>query len=459
MTAGAAFPDGFLWGVGSSAFQVEGGVDMDDRGPSIWDQLCATPGRIRGGGDARVAADHRRRMRDDVTLMASLDIPAYRFSVAWPRVQPDGHGRISQSGLDFYRDLVEALLAAEIEPLLTLYHWDLPLVLEDRGGWVARDTAARFADYAFAVGEALGELVPRWGTIHDPCSASMLGYAAGVHAPGRVGPGAAVAASHHLLLGHGLAVDALRAAAGPDAEISITLSPCPVVTVGATDADRDAARRVDGVANRLWSDALLRGRYPDDVLGDFEAVSALDHVRDGDLRQIARPLDALGLSYHHRHHVRAARDASAGHPRGRWPGSPDIDLVIPRGDRTDGGSAIEPDGLTEALVRLSSDYDAPPLYVHEAGAAYDDGPGPDGEVDDRRRVTWLEAHVEAAAAAVAEGVDLRGFFVRSLLDGFEWDEGYSQRFGIVHVDDGQERTPKASARWLTAAVRANGLPR
>jgi beta-glucosidase len=456
---GGAFPTGFLWGAGTSAFQIEGGADLDGRGPSIWDTFCATPGRVRGGHDARHAADHRRRMRDDVALMADLGLPAYRFSVAWPRVQPLGHGPISQAGLDFYRELVEHLLAAGIEPVLTLYHWDLPQPLEDAGGWPARDTAARFADYAHVVGEALGGLVRRWGTINEPWCSAMLGYAAGVHAPGRVEPGAAVAAAHHLLLGHGLAVDALRASARSDAEIAVTLNPYPVVVAGSTDADRDAGRRVDGVANRLWYDALLRGRYPDDVLADFEAVSDLSHIQAGDASQIARPIDALGINYYRRHHVRAVAGASAG-LGGQWPGSPDVELVAPAAPVTDGGWAIEPDGLTEALVELTAEHTPPPLYVHEAGAAFDDAPGPGGDVDDTRRIAWLEAHIAAAGAAITAGVDLRGFFVWSLLDNFEWAEGYAHRFGLVHVDFGtQARTPKRSARWFTEVIRANGLER
>jgi beta-glucosidase len=413
---------------------------------------------VRGGDDARVAADHRNRMRDDVVLMASLGIQAYRFSIAWPRVQPAGRGRTSQPGIDFYRSLVEELLSAGIDPVVTLYHWDLPQPLEDAGGWPARDTAARFADYAFEMGAALGEHVRHWGTVNEPWCASMLGYSAGVHAPGRTNPGAAVAAAHHLLLGHGLAVDALRASARPDAEVSITLNPYPVVTAGTTDADRDAARRVDGVANRLWYDPLLTGRYPDDVLDDFSAVSDLSHIRDGDLAQIARPIDALGLNYYRRHHVRASPGASDEPGTAQWPGSPDVLLVQPRGAATDGGWAIEPDGLHEVLVALTSQYDPPPLYVHEAGAAFDDSVGPDGEVDDRRRIAWLQAHLEAASGAIDDGVDLRGFFVWSLLDNFEWAEGYAHRFGIVHVDFAtQERTPKASARWYADVIRANGL--
>ena len=452
------FPDGFLWGAATSAFQIEGGADQDGRRPSVWDTFCATPGRVRGGDDGRIAIDHRNRWRSDVALMADLGLQAYRFSISWPRVQPDGKGRTSADGLGFYLELVEALLARGIEPIVTLYHWDLPQALEDDGGWPNRDTASRFADYAFAVAEALGPDVRRWGTLNEPWCAAMLGYSAGVHAPGRTEPGAAVAAAHHLLLGHGMAVDALRAAL-PQAEVSITLNPYPVVAAGPTDADRDAARRVDGVANRLWYDPLLRGRYPDDVLADFERVSDLAHIRDGDLAVISRPIDALGLNYYRRHHVRARADASVGHPWGQWPGSPDVELVQPSGPATDGGWAIEPEGLTEALVRLHEEYEHPPLYLNEIGAAFDDGVGPDGTVDDRRRIQWLEAHIEAAHDAIAEGVDLRGIMVWSLFDNFEWAEGYAHRFGIVHVDyETLVRTPKASAWWYAGVIRANGLP-
>ena len=459
MTGTVAFPQGFLWGSATSSFQIEGGADLDGRGPSIWDTFCATPGMVRGGDDGRIAIDHRRRMPDDVALMAELGLQAYRFSVAWPRVQPDGRGRISASGLDFYRDLVERLHAVGIEPLVTLYHWDLPQALEDAGGWPARDTAKRFSDYAHVVGEALGATVRHWGTVNEPWCASMLGYSAGVHAPGRVHAGAAVAAAHHLLLGHGLAVDALRASVRADAEISITLNPYPVVTAGRDDADRDAARRVDGIANRLWYDPLLRGRYPDDVLADLEAVSDLAHIQEGDLAVISRPIDALGLNYYRRHHVRARAGTSVGRPRGQWPGSPNVELVDPPGPKTDGGWAVEPEGLTEALVRLWEEYDPPPLYLHEVGAAYDNGPGPDGGVDDRRRIAWLEAHLEAAGDAIAEGVDLRGIMVWSLFDNFEWAEGYAHRFGVVHVDYAtQARTPKASAAWYRRVIQANGLP-
>ena len=459
MTAHPTFPPGFLWGVATSAFQIEGGADLDGRGPSIWDTFCATPGRVADGDDARTAADHRHRMREDVALLASLGVQAYRFSIAWPRVVPEGDGAVSEAGLDFYRALVDELLAMGVEPVATLYHWDLPQPLEDRGGWPKRATAHHLADYAGVVGAALGDRVRHWGTVNEPWCASMLGYAAGIHAPGRHDPAAAVAAAHHLLLGHGLAVDALRATVRSDAEISLTLNPYPVVPASSSERDLDAARRVDGVANRLWYDPVLRGAYPSDVLEDFAAVSDLGHIRDGDLAQIARPLDALGLNYYRRHHVRAVTGASASGPAAQWPGSPDIELSTPPGPITDGGWAIEPDGLGEALVALARDYDPPPLYVHEAGAAFNDVVGPDGQVHDDRRVEWLDAHLRAARRAITAGVDLRGFFVWSLLDNFEWAEGYRHRFGIVHVDFATlVRTPKASADWYRRVVAANTVP-
>jgi beta-glucosidase len=294
-------------------------------------------------------------MAADVELLAALGVDAYRFSISWPRVQPTGRGRVSHRGLDFYRALVDELLAHGIAPVATLYHWDLPQALEEAGGWPSRTTAARLGDYAALVAEALGDRIRRWTTVNEPWCSAMLGYAAGIHAPGRTEPGAAVAAAHHLLLGHGLAVDALRAAV-PDAEVSITLNPYPVVAAGDRDEDRDAARRVDGLANRLWYDAILRGRYPDDVLEDLQAVSDLGHLRGGDLAQIAR-------------------------------------------------------------------------------------------------------HLDAAARAIRDGVDLRGFFVWSFFDNFEWAEGYAHRFGLVHVDfTTLDRTPKRSARWYSEVIARNALP-
>jgi beta-glucosidase len=365
---------------------------------------------------------------------------------------------MSERGLDFYRSLVDRLLAVGVEPVITLYHWDLPQALEDAGGWPSRDTAYRFSEYAAAMGAALGDRVRRWSTICEPWCVSMLGYASGIHAPGRAEAGAAVAAAHHLLLGHGLAVDALRANAGGEAEIAITLNPYPVVVAGEGEADADAARRVDGVANRLWYDAVLLGRYPDDVLADFSTVSDLAHVVDGDLAVISRPIDAIGVNYYRRHHARFAAGASARPPASTWPGSPDVELVDPGVATTASGWAIEPEGLLETLLRLSHDYEPPPIYIHENGAAFDDRPDGAGYVDDQDRLTFLRDHVRVAREALAAGVDLRGFFVWSLLDNFEWAEGYAKRFGIARVDfDTQRRIPKASGEWYSRLARTGAI--
>ena len=448
-----------MWGAATSAYQIEGGVDLDGRGPSIWDTFCAAPGRIRDGSDGSQATDHRRRMPADVALLRSLQLGAYRFSVAWPRVQPAGSGPVSQAGLDFYRSLVDTLLEAGVEPVVTLYHWDLPQALEDQGGWPARDTALRFGEYADVVAGVLGDRVRRWATVNEPWCASMLGYAGGVHAPGRSDASAAVAAAHHLLLGHGLAVDAIRGAARPDAEVAITLNPYPVVAAGDDPADLDAARRVDGVANRLWYEAVLAGRYPEDVLADFSAVSDLGHVREGDLAVISRPIDALGVNYYRRHHVRFAEGASAEPPASLWPGSPHVQVVDPGVATTAMGWAIEPEGLRETLVHAASLPGCPALYVHENGAAFDDDADEHGEVHDAERIAFLRSHLASAHDALAGGVDLRGYFVWSLLDNFEWAEGYTRRFGIVRVDYGtQRRTPKASARWYATVASSGAIP-
>jgi beta-glucosidase len=444
------FPDGFVWGASTSAAQIEGGTDLDGRGPSIWDALAARPGAIRDATDGRVAADHRRLWREDVALLAELGIPAYRFSIAWPRVQPTGSGPVSEPGLDWYRALVDALLEAGVEPVVTLYHWDLPLALEQAGGWPARATADAFAVYAAVVGDALGDRVARWCTINEPWCASMLGYARGVHAPGRQEPAAAVAAAHHQLYAHGLAVEALRATVtAPGTEVAISLNPYPVVAVGDRPEDHDAARRIDGLANRWWYDAVLDGRYPADVVDDLGGVTDLSFVRDGDLSVISSPIDALGLNYYRRYHVRHREGASA---VSEWPGSPDVEVVQPSTAVTDGGWAIEPDGLAEAVLRVARDYDGPPLYIHESGAAFDE------PIDDHDRIAYLDAHIRAAHAAIDAGADLRGYFVWSFLDNFEWAEGYTHRFGLVHVDfETLARTPKASARWYAGVVARNGL--
>ncbi len=394
------FPSDFTWGVATSAHQIEGGMGIDGGGRSIWDTFAETPGKVRGGDTGVDGVDHRRRMAADVALMAELGIGAYRFSVAWPRVQPGGTGPVNQPGLDFYRALVAELADHGIEALVTLYHWDLPQELEDAGGWPERATAERFAEYAGLVGDALGDGVAGWRTVNEPWCSAILGYSAGVHAPGRTDPAAAVAAAHHLLLGHGLAVDALRATIPEGTPVGITLNPYPVVAVGDRDEDVDAARRVDGIANRLWLGPLFQGAYPDDVVADLAPLGFEALVRPGDLEVIGRPIDALGLNYYRRHHVRWAPGASE--VAGEWPGSPDVEAVDPPGPHTDGGWAIEPDGLVEAL-HLVAAFDPPPLYVEECGAAFDDEVGPDGSVDDTGRLAFLADHIAAAGRADRRG--------------------------------------------------------
>lgn len=450
MSGPVQFPPGFVWGVASSSHQVEGAMALDGGGRSIWDDLADVPGAIRGGDSGADGIDHRRRWAEDVDLMAELGVPAYRFSIAWPRVQPTGSGALNPAGLDFYAQLVDRLLDRGITPIVTLYHWDLPSTLESSlGGWPSRDVASRFADYAALVGAALGDRVAHWRTINEPWCSSMLGYAAGIHAPGVRSPSAAVAAAHHLLLGHGLAVSSLRTALPSSAQVGLTVNPYPVVAAGPSDLDADMARRVDGIANRVWFEPVLRGAYPADVVEDWAPLGFDDVVHDGDLDVISAPIDALGLNYYRRHHVRAAAAPEAGRDWQQWPGTALVDLVQPDGPTTDGGWAIEPDGLFETLTSVAA-HDPPPLYVEECGGAFDE------PFDDVARVAFLRAHLHAAHRAIEAGVDLRGFFVWTWFDNFEWAEGYAHRFGLVHVDRRtMTRTPKHSARWYAHVTHTN----
>jgi beta-glucosidase len=457
-----AMPAGFLWGAGTAAYQIEGAVAEDGRGPSIWDTFSHRPGTIRGGGTGDVAVDHYHRYRDDVGLAAELGLTAYRFSVAWPRVQPAGSGPANERGLDFYRRLVDELLARGIEPWVTLYHWDLPQPLEDAGGWPVRDTAPRFADFAALVHEALADRVRSWTTVNEPWCAAFLGYASGEHAPGRQEPAASVRAAHHLLLGHGLAAQAMRAQQ-PRSRIGVSPNLYPVSPASSAEADVDAARRIDGLQNRLFLDPLLLGHYPADVLADLAAVTDFAHVRPGDLAVIAQPLDMVGINYYTRHVV-AAAEGSAVHaakpagpsPPPPFPGSEHVRFVQRGRPATAMGWEVEPAGLTEILVRVAADYPAVPLYVTENGAAFADVVDGDGRVRDRDRLAYVEAHLRACRDAIAAGVDLRGYFAWSLLDNFEWGWGYDMRFGLAYVDFGtQRRIIKDSGHWFAAAARSN----
>jgi beta-glucosidase len=450
-----AFPPGFVWGTATASYQIEGAVGADGRSRSIWDTFSHTPGAVLAGDTGDVADDHFHRYREDVALLADLGVTHYRFSLAWPRLQPAGRGGINPAGLDFYQRLVDELLGRGIQPWVTLYHWDLPQVLEDAGGWPVRDTAERFADYATLVHDRLRDRVRSWTTLNEPWCSAFLGYASGDHAPGRQEPAAALAAAHHLLLGHGLAVRAMRAA-DPAGEYGITLNLHPVSPATADPADADAARQVDAVSNRVFLDPLFRGRYPDDLRADVAAVTDLGFVRDGDERTIAAPLDFLGVNYYRRTVVRSAPDPE---PAPAWVGSTTVEEVGQGRPETAMGWEIDPSGLSDMLTRIARDYGPVPLYVTENGAAFDDAPGPDGTVADPERVDYLDTHLRAARQAIEAGVDLRGYFVWSLLDNFEWAYGYSKRFGLVYVDYAtQRRIPKDSARWYAGVTRRNGLP-
>jgi len=450
------FPAGFAWGTATASYQIEGAVEEDGRSPSIWDTFSHTPGKVQDGDTGDVADDHYHRYEEDIELMAGLGVGWYRFSLAWPRLQPDGRGALNQAGVDFYSRLVDALLAKDIQPWVTLYHWDLPQVLQDEGGWPLRDTAERFAEYASAVYERLHDRVTLWTTLNEPWVSAFLGHATGQHAPGLQDPEAALRAAHHLMLGHGRAIEAMRAQGDADSTFGITLSMSPIDAASDDPADLDAARRADGLTNRLFLDPLLRGGYPADVLEDVREVTAGAYVQSGDEECINAPLDFLGINYYYRTVVRAgtaARDETS-----VWVGSGDIEPVSRGLTQTEMGWEIDPEGLYDLLTRVARDYPGVPLYVTENGAAIADEKGPDGEVHDPARVAYLDAHFRAAHRAIADGVDLRGYFVWSLLDNFEWSFGYSRRFGLIHVDfDTLERTPKDSARWYAEVTRANGL--
>jgi beta-glucosidase len=448
------FPEGFLWGTATAAYQIEGAVNEDGRGPSIWDTFSHTPGNVLHGDTGDIACDYYHRFEEDLDLMAGLGIQAYRFSVAWPRIQPEGSGTVNRKGLDFYRQLVEGLRERDIVPMLTLYHWDLPQALEDRGGWTSRETSERFAEYAGLVYEAFADSVPFWITLNEPWVSAWLGYGTRVHAPGHRDTAKALAATHHLLLAHGLAMDTMRASGREDHQFGVTLNLSPVRPSRDREADREASRRVDGQANRLYLDPIFRGEYPEDVLEHYRGESDFSFVRDRDLEKISAPVDFLGINYYMRHMVRED-DTSTDHVFS----SVRARVVIPHNaERTAMGWPVESNGLTEILVRLHEEYTRAPIYITENGRAAYDYVDPEGKVKDEERVAFLDAHLRAARKAIERGVDLRGYFVWSLLDNFEWAEGYSKRFGIVYVDYAtQRRIPKMSARWYSEVIRRNGL--
>jgi beta-glucosidase len=425
----ARFPADFVWGVATSAYQIEGAAHEDGRGDSIWDEICRRPGAIRDGSNGDRACDHYHRVESDVDLMASLNIPAYRFSIAWPRVQPLGQGAWNEKGFAFYERLIDRLLSRGIAPHVTLYHWDLPQALQEKGGWTNRETVGHFVAYAAEVSRRIGDRAASIATHNEPWVIATLGHEAGIFAPGLKSRKAAMQASHHLLVSHGLALQALRAQ-GVAAPLGIVLNQSP--SHAATDSSEDVAkaRLEDGLTIRWYMDPLLLGSYPADVLAYLGADAP--PVRAGDMEIIRQPLDFLGINYY-------TRNVSG-------TGAPQSNAHAGR-EVTDMGWEVFPAGLTELLLRVHADYPLPPVYIMENGAAYKDEVI-DGRIADLARIRYLRSHIAATGDAMAAGVDVRGYFVWSLLDNFEWADGYTKRFGIVYVEyETERRIPKDSALW------------
>jgi beta-glucosidase len=443
MTNGS-FPDGFLWGAATAAYQIEGSPLADGAGASIWHRFSHTPAMVKNGDTGDVACDHYRRWKDDVALMRELGLGAYRFSVAWGRVIPEGTGAVNEKGLDFYRRLVDELCAAGIRPMATLYHWDLPATLGDRGGWLNRDVASWFADYARVVGRALPG-VEMWVTINEPWVIATGGYLHGGLAPGHRSPFEAPIATHNILRAHGTAMQALRAETRSPSGIVLNLEPKYAASESAED--RAATARADAFMNRQYLDPLFRGAYPEEMRELFGEAWPDHPASDFDV--IATPIDFLGINYYSRG-LTTSDPAVAIERASR--------VKNPSATYTEMGWEVFPQGLTDILVRVANEYTKVPLHVTENGAAFDDPPAlPEGGVDDPLRVDYLRAHLSAVRDAIARGADVRGYFVWSLMDNFEWSEGYSKRFGIVHVDYAtQKRTPKRSARVYAEAIRTNG---
>jgi len=467
------FPDGFAWGTATAAYQVEGGAQEGGRGPSIWDTFCRVEGNVRDGDTGDVACDHYHRRDEDLDLMASLGLPAYRFSIAWPRIVPDGWGAVNPEGIAFYDRLVDGLLARDITPLTTLYHWDLPQPCQDAGGWAARETAWRFAEYAGTVAEALGDRLPMITTLNEPWCSAYLGYAAGVHAPGIADNAVGLAAAHHLNLAHGLAAQAIRDSS-PHTGVSLTLNLVQIYPLSDSPPDKAAAEHADRLSNRVFLDPVLRGSYPEALVAETEHLTDWSFVRSGDLATIHGPLDMLGVNFY-------SPSTVGGPPRGgdgtnnrtgvwtedpdssdsptQWPGTDRAWSYPQPGPYTAMGWRILPEAFTELLLRVHRDYPEVPLTVTENGCAFPDQVDSDGRVRDRRRIEYLHGHLAAVHAAIGSGADIRGYYLWSFLDNFEWALGYSKRFGIVHVDyHTLQRTPKDSAHWYAGVVAANALP-
>ena len=463
------FPDSFVWGAATASYQIEGAVTEGGRGPSIWDTYSATPGKTFEGHTGAVAADHYHRTEQDVAMMKELGLDAYRFSLAWPRIQPTGSGAFNQAGLDFYDRLIDQLLEAGIDPVATMYHWDLPQGLEDAGGWPARDTALRFGDYAHKVVETYRDRVKIWTTLNEPWCSAYLGYGSGVHAPGRTDGADALAAVHHLNLAHGLGAQAVRDVLGEAATLSLTLNLHVMRPDDpSSPSDLDAVRKADALANRAFLNPVLDGFYPEDLLADTASVTDWSFVRDGDLEITHSGLDVLGVNFYSTQrvtkftgdHPRSMADGHGASTHSAWPGADDVEFLPQPGPYTEMGWNIDPSGMSELLLDLHHTYPELPLMITENGAAFPDAVIVDeGRVRDTDRVSYLYRHLDAVGDAMDAGADVRGYFVWSLMDNFEWGYGFSKRFGIVRIDyDTLERHWKDSAYWYRELTRTHTLP-
>ncbi len=443
------FPNDFVWGVAASSYQIEGGVTEGGRKPSIWDTFSHTPGTTFEGQTGDIAADHYHRYEQDVASMADLGVGAYRMSLAWSRILPDGDGAVNEEGIAFYRNLLTALGDQGIEPFITLYHWDLPEALHQRGGWTNPESVEWFARYAAVAKEHLGDLARVWSTHNEPWCAAFLGYGSGQHAPGIADPGSAFVAAHHLMVSHHRAIAEMRTTAPrDDDQLGAVLNLIPAWADDSSNQSKEVARGADAIHNRLFASAVLDGEYPDTILRYAAKFGVADQVDPDALAAVFEPIDWLGVNYYNINHF--AHEAGAG-LLGEWPGPEDAILVDPPGQLTEMQWGVEPVGLTWTLNRVARWAPDMPLYVTENGAAYPDVREADGRIRDELRIEYLRLHLAAMREAMDEGADVRGYFVWSLMDNFEWSFGYERRFGLLHVDyDTLERTPKDSYRWYQA---------
>jgi beta-glucosidase len=450
--ATAAFPPDFLWGAATSAYQIEGAVAEDGRAPSVWDRFAALPGSTYQGQTGKIAADHYHHMEEDVALMAELNLSAYRFSLSWPRILPQGTGAVNSRGLDFYDRLVDALLARGISPLATLYHWDLPVALQDRGGWLARDTAYAFAEYAEVVARRLGDRVQWWLTHNEPWCSAYLGYAQGLHAPGLHNKQLAVNVGHHILLSHGLAVPRMRAHLSSQAQVGIALDFYPTYAADEQPASLLAVKHADTFRNRWFLDPLFLGRYPDTLFTDLGV--APPPILEGDFATISTPIDFLGVNYYSRMIVRGPADTITSADHTAPTNSFEAIERIPGASYTEMGWEVFPDGLANILTRIYREYAPKAMVVTESGAAFDDQWNGNGTIHDQQRIDYLQRHIATVAGVIRQGVPIKGYVVWSFLDNFEWSEGYRKRFGLVYVDyPTQQRIVKESGHWYADFIK------